>query len=165
MGRIYTVGGENFTISTGKPLLVISSAASGAGSQLAIHRIEVGQNGTVTSAQIRAALSRRTAGSTVTATNGLTPKPLTPLGGPASGIASGTAAAAGTAGGPVTTDTTPTYVDDYVMNFNNLNGWLYVPTPPEEHVIPPSTVWVFRTLADPATLTGWTIMVTFEEVV
>lgn len=164
MGRIYTVSGENFTISTGKPLITLSTAASGAGSQLAIHRIEVGQNGSTTAAQIRAALSTRT-GSTITNTNGLTPRAISPVGGPASAIVSGTSGAAGTVGGPMTTDTTPTYVDLYSVNFNNLNGWLYVPTPPEEIIIPASTVFVFRTLADPATLTGWSIAITFEEIV
>lgn len=162
MSRIYTVSAEKLTISTGKPLWVITPAASGGGSRIALRRIEVGQSGSTTSAMIRAALSTRT-GSTVTTTSGLTPRPLSPLGGPASGIASGTAAAAGTTGAPVTTDTTPTYVDIYQFNFNNLNGWLWVPTPEERIGIPASTVFVWRTLSDPGTLTGWTIAVTYEE--
>lgn len=162
MGRIYTVGAENLTISTGKPLFVITPAASGAGSFIGIRRLEVTQSGTSTSAQIRAALSTRT-GSTITATSGLTPRNLSPVGGPISGIASGTAGAAGTVGAPITTDTTPTYTDFYYFNFNNLNGLLYIPTPPEIPEIPASTVMVFRTLTDPATLTGWTFSLTFEE--
>jgi hypothetical protein len=162
MGRIYTVGAENVTISTGKPLFCITPTASAAGSLIGIHRLDVSQSGTTTSAMIRAALSTRT-GSTVTATTGLTPKNLSPVGGPISAIASGTAAAAGTVGSPVTTDTTPAYTDFYYFNFNNLNGLLYIPTPPEMPEIPASTVMVFRTLADPATLTGWTWTLTYEE--
>lgn len=164
MGRIYTVGIENATISTTKPLITLTPAASGAGSLLGLRRVEVSQNGAVTAAQIRAALSTRT-GSTITNTSALTPQPLSPVGGPASAITGGTSGAAGTAGGPMTTDTTPTYVDIYKTNFNNLNGWLWIPTPQEMIQIPASTVFVFRTLADPTTLTGWSVALTFEELV
>ena len=162
MAEIFTLMGENMTLTTAiRGLAVISSEASGPGARLEIYRIEIGQSGTGTSQMIRGAVSTRT-GSTYTVTSA-TPAAISPIGGAASDITGGTSAAAGTAGVNATVDTTPTYVNLYQFAFNNLNGWLWVPTPEERMIIPASTVWVVRLLADPTTLAGWTVAVTFGE--
>lgn len=162
MAEMFTLQGENMTLTTAiRVLAVLSTAASGVGSRLGIARIEIGQSGTVTSAMIRGAISTRT-GSTLTST-GATPAAISPIGGAASAIVSGTSAAAGTSGVNSTVDTTPTYVNLYQFNFNNLNGWLWVPTPEERMIIPLSTIWVVRLLADPTTLAGWTVTITFGD--
>jgi hypothetical protein len=166
MSRVYVVGGENGTLGTGSVLLAMRTAADGvtAGGQLAIRRIEVFQNASTTSGQCRAEVFKRDTAGTLTMTS-VTPQPLSPIVGPASAI-SGSTAPAGTAarvGFNSSADSGGTYVSIYQVNFNNLNGWLWVPTPTEVIEIPPATVWGVRFIANPTGTTGWGIAVTYEE--
>lgn len=165
MGKIFTLNGENLTLGTGAVLAAIqSNSGVGAGSLLGIRRIEIGQSGSVTLSQIRGALSTRNTAGTLTMTSA-TPAPLQPVTGVASGIVGSTAPAGAVARSGVASsaDSGGTYTDHYQFNFCNINGWLYVPTPEEIIRIPASILWCVRFLAAPATLTGWSIAVTFEE--
>jgi hypothetical protein len=156
---------ENMTLTTGiRVLAVVSTAAAGSlAANVRIKRVEISQRGTSTLQQIGGAFSTRT-GSTVTATS-TTPQAIRPLNGPASGLAGNTApaAAAGRSGTNVSVDTTPTYVDHHYFDFANLNGYLFKPDPEEEIMIPASTIWCVRLLADPTTLTGWTVSIILHE--
>jgi hypothetical protein len=166
MGKTTVLTSENGTIVTAvRNLMHISTAAAGsAAAHVKIKRVEISQSGSTTLQMIRGAFSLQTAGTTVTAT-AVTPVNVRPLGGPASGLTGNTAPAGGTAraGSFASVNTTPTYVDHHNFNFANLNGYLWKPDPTEELWIPPSTIWTARFLADPTTMTGWTISITLEE--
>lgn len=165
-GRVYSVAGENLTLTTAvRMLLAFTTAASpNAASLVEILRLSITQSGTVTGAMIRAALSLRTGG-TVTATS-VTPANLK-VGGAASGLVGNTApvGAAGRIGINATVDTTPTYTNLLTRSFHNLNGMEWIPTPDERIIVPPSTAIALRLLADPATLTGWNFECVYKEII
>lgn len=166
--RRYTINGENMTLGTGNVLAAIRTAADAvtAGGLLAIRRIEISQSGSTTSAQLRAEIFTRDTAGTLTMTS-VTPQPINPLGGPASAIAGNVAPAAAAArcGINSSADSGGTYTQRRAFNFNNLNGYLYIPTPEELIIVPPATVFGVRFLAAPGTTTGWTIALDFEELV
>lgn len=165
-GRVYTVSGENLTLTTAiTMLLALRTAASpNAASVLEILRLSITQSGTVTGAMIRAALSLRT-GSTVTATS-VTPANKA-VGGPASGLSGNTAPVGADAriGINASVNTTPAYTNLITRSFHNLNGLEWIPTPDERIIVPPSTAVVLRLLADPATLTGWNFECVYSELI
>lgn len=165
MGKITVLHDENMTLTTTiLNLAFISSAASGAAaSNIRVRRVEISQSGSTTLGMVRGAFSTQT-GTTVTATS-TTPNTISPLGGAASGLAGNTSPAGGTArsGTNCSVNTTPSYTNHHRFNFTNLNGYLWKPDPMEEVWIPPSTLWTVRLLADPATLTGWTVSVWLDE--
>lgn len=165
MGRRYCLTAENFTTGTGSVLAAIQTAAAGsAGSIISIERVEVSQNTNTTSAQVRLAMGTRTTAGTFT-TTATTPTPLV-LGGPASGIAGNVAPAGGTArsGTNSSADTTGTYTDSYYVAANNQGGFLWIPIPEHELLVPPSTLFVVRFTSAPGTTTGWAVSVIFDEV-
>lgn len=168
MSRIYTVQGTNMSLGTGNGLLAFRTAAdlATAAGMIALRRIEISQNAAASAAQVRGALSTRDTAGTYTMTS-VTPRAISPLGGPISGLVGNTAPAggAGRIGINSSADSGGTYTDHYYFDFNNLNGWLWVPTPEERIEVPPATVWVCRFLAAPGTTTGWSITATFEELV
>ena len=47
--------------------------------------------------------------------------------------------------------------------FNNLNGWLWIPTPEERILLAPDTAIALKLIAAPTTLDRWTAGLTFEE--
>lgn len=164
-GRTTVLRGENLSLGTGNVLAAIRTAAAGsAAARVTIQRVEISQSGSTTSAQIRGALATRDTAGTLTLT-AATPINLRPLGGPASGLTGNTAPAGGDARSGVNSsaDSGGTYTDHYPFAFNNLNGYLWVPTPEEQIVIPASTVWCVRLLASPGTTTGWTVAVVLLE--
>ncbi len=166
MGRIYSIAAENATLGTGNVLLAFRTATSpNAGSVIALRRIEIGQSGTSTSAQIRAEVATRDTAGTLTMTS-TTPSNLV-LGGPASGLSGNTApvGAAARIGVNSSADSGGTYTQRRPFNFNNLNGYLWIPTPDERKLVPPDTVFVIRLLASPTTTTGWTWAVEYEEII
>lgn len=165
MGKLTVLTAENMTLTTAiRNLAFISSAAAGsAASNIRVKRVEISQNGTSTLQMIRGAFATQT-GTTVTATS-TTPKVISPLGGAASGL-SGNGSPAGGAGRSATNasvNTTPSVTDHHYFNFANLNGYLWQPTPEQEIIIPPSTLWQIYFLADPTTLAGWTVSVWLDE--
>lgn len=164
MGRKYIIQGENLTMGTGSVLAAFQTAANmaTAGGLVRLMRCEVTQSGSNTAAQIRLALCTRDTAGTLTVT-AATPAPLF-IGGPASGIAGGTSPlTAAKSGVASSADSGGTYTTVWPINPNNINGWLWLPTPDEQLWVPPSTVLVAKFLTAPGTLTGWTVAMTFEE--
>lgn len=164
MGRRYVLAGENMTLTTAKVgLATIQSAAAGsAGSILAIERIEVTQNHNNSAAQVRLACGQRDTAGTLTVT-AATPNPII-LGGPASGIAGGTnALTAAKSGINSSADSGGTYTNTMVVNPNNLGGFAWIAIPEHKIILPPSTLFVIRFLADPSDLLGWTVNVWYDE--
>jgi hypothetical protein len=166
MGRIFAVGGENLSLGTGNVLLAMQTAAAvNAGCIVALRRLEIYQSGTSTSAQIRGEFFKRDTAGTLTTTS-VTPQGII-IGGPASGLSGNTSVIGGAAriGVNSSADSGGTYTSINPFGFNNLNGYLWIPVPEERVIIPPSTVAGVRLLASPATTTGWTVSLEFEEVV
>ena len=48
--------------------------------------------------------------------------------------------------------------------FNNLNGWLWVPTPEERLWVGPDQAVIIKIRGTPTTLTGWNATLTYLEV-
>lgn len=164
MGRVYSLIGENLTLGTGSVLAALQTAAAAttAGGVLAIRRCEISQSGSTTSALVRAALSKRDTAGTLTVT-GATPSPLS-VGGAASGITSGTSPlTAAKCGVASSADSGGTYTDIWYTAPHVFNGAQWLFTPPETIYLPPSTVFCVRMMTAPASLTGWDVVVVFEE--
>jgi len=164
-GRIYAASAENLTLGTGNVLIALRTATGvNAASILGIKRVEIAQNGTTTSAQIRGAFSTRNTSGTLTTTS-VTPANLSVVTGPSSGLSGNTSVigAAARIGVNSSADSGGTYTDHLHFNFNNLNGFLWVPTPEETILVPPDVVWCVRLLATPGTTSGWTILLIYQE--
>lgn len=164
--RRFTLNGENLSLGTGNILAAIRTAAdkATAGGEIAINRVEISQSGSTTSAQCRGEFTVRTTNGALTVTSA-TPRPINPLNGPASGIAGNTDLVGGAArcGVNSSADSTGTHTVIRNFNFNNLNGYLWIPTPEERIIVPPAAIFCVRFTAAPGTTTGWTIAVDFEE--
>ena len=163
MGRMYTLMGNTMTVGTGYVLACLKPAAAGnAGSLIAIHRVEVSQGSSTTSAMVYLALSNRSTAGTLTVTSA-TPANMV-AGGPASGITGNTSGiAVPSCGVNSSNDTGGTYTDYWNAAANALNGWLWVPTPPELIIVPPAGIFCVRFISGPATTTGWKVTEDFEE--
>lgn len=166
MGKKYAIIGENLTLGMGSVLAAIRTAADGvtAGGRLKLLRLEISQNATATPAQCRGEIFTRNTAGTLTMTL-FTPRRMDPLTGPASAI-QGSTAPAGTAarcGINSSADSGGTYTQEMPFNFNNLNGYLWIPTPETTIIVPPATVVGVRFVAAPGTTTGWTFSLVFEE--
>lgn len=165
MGKVTVLTAENFTLTTGiLNLAFISSAASGsAASNIRVLRVEISQRGSTTLGMVGGAFSTQT-GTTTTGT-ATSPVTISPLGGAASGLTGNTNPSGGTARSAtnLSVNTTPSYTTHHFFDFANLNGYLWQPTPNQEIIIPPSTLWTVRLVADPATLTGWSVSVWLDE--
>jgi hypothetical protein len=164
MGRRFILSGENMTLSTGSVLAAFRPAAAGAaGSIIEVERVEVTQNTANSGAQTRLSIGSRNSTGTLTVTTA-TPNPIV-LGGPASGIAGGTnPLAAATCGVNSSADTGGTYINEYVVNPNNLGGFSWLAIPEHKLIVVPAVVFAVRFIAAPGTLTGWTCTVWFHEV-
>ena len=165
MGRLYSLLGENLTLGTGYVLATIQpvSAVPSAGSVIAIRRVEVAQSHNTTSAMVRLALSSRNTAGTLTVTSA-TPSPIV-VGGTASAIAGSTnALTAGKCGVNSSADSGGAYTDIWYSAPNVLNGWLFVPTPPEIILAVTGYVFCVRLLAAPGDTAGWDVSVLFEEI-
>src|SRR5262245_54905439 len=138
MGRVYTVSGENLTLGTGSGLVAFRTAASAsAACVVRILRAEISQSGSTTSAMVRLLFSTRDTAGTYTMTS-VTARN-TSLGGPSSGLSGNTAPVGGDGriGINSSADSGGTYTDHYSMAPNQLNGYLYLPTPEERLIVPP----------------------------
>lgn len=167
MSKVYTISGENLSLGTGSALAAFQTNSGVlAGSNIAIRRVEVGQRGTATGAQCGLVMSTRDTAGTFTLTS-VTPRNISPLGGPISALVGNVAPAGGVArcGINSSADSGGAYTDHYAANFSNLNGFLWVPMPQEVIIVPASTLWVLRFATAPGTTTGWTVSVTLEELV
>jgi hypothetical protein len=162
MARTFSVTMQNATI-VGDATLIIIHTASGAttvGSEILILRAWVGNQATETSDQLGIMLAQKaSAFGTYTSA---TPVPHS-LGGSASGITGGTAGAAGTAGTDASAEGAGTVTSLIYDGFNNLNGWLWVPTPEERIMIHNDLAIILKIVGTPATLTNWSAGITYEE--
>lgn len=166
MGRMYSAIGDNITIVAAKDGLIglgTSATELAAGGRIKIYRVEVSQAANATSAQCRISLQQRDQAATLTHATAITPVNID-VGGIASALHGGTdghtVLHCGTGS---STDTGGTYSILWDASFNALNGWLWIPTPEERIIIHNTSVFCVKFLADPATLTGWTVGVIFEE--
>jgi hypothetical protein len=166
MGKRTELFGENMTLTTA--VRVLAAFQTGSIGQNAanvrITRVEISQSTSTTLGMVRGDFATRDTAGTLTTTS-TTPRTTSPLTGPGSGLNGNTSVigAVARSGTNATVDSGGTYTSVHPFAFPNLNGYLYKPDPKEELWVPPSTVFVVRFLADPATLTGWTITVGLEE--
>lgn len=159
--RVYTVSGANITLANQAVTLVFINPSSTIG--IEILRAWASQTGTTTSAQQRVQLNTQvTAFPTLTSA---TPAK-TVLSDGASGITGGTAGAAGTAG--INASAEGAGAKSIILSdaFNNLNGYLWLPTPLETIILNAGAASGFglHLPAAPGTLTGWNFGVTFREI-
>lgn len=162
-GHVYSVTMANQTIVADATLVIVHAAAAVGtrGSILEIERVWVNQIGTEASDQLGVIIAQKaSAFGTYTST---TPSPHQ-LGGAASGIAGGTAGAAATAGTDASVEGAGTVTTIIEEGFNNLNGYLWVPTPEERFIIGPDIAVIVKMVGTPATLTGWCAGLTFAEI-
>lgn len=159
---VYTVSMNNQTIVADATLVIIhtESTANAKGSNIKIYRAWVNQIGTETSDQLGVIVGiKASAFGTYTST---TPSPMW-LGGGASLITGGTAGAESTAGTDASAEGAGTVTTVWSEGFNNLTGWLWVPTPEERIFVPDDTAIIVKLVGTPATLTGWCAGIVYEE--
>jgi hypothetical protein len=158
----YSVVMQNQAIAGASTLVFIRAAATAStrASFIRIVRAWVSQETTETSEQLGIQLGQKvTAFGTYTATTPVSHA----LGSAASGIAGGTAGASATSGTDATAEGGGTFTPIIEDGFNNLNGWLWVPTPAEYILLTADTAVALKLVAAPTVLTGWTAGLTFEE--
>lgn len=161
-GHVYTVPMIAQTIVANATLVIVHTAAAVTtrASIIEILRVYVNQEGTETSDQLGVIIGQKaSAFGTYTST---APVPHQ-LGGAASGIAGGTAGAAATSGTDASAEGAGTVTTLIEEGFNNLNGYLWVPTPEERILVGPDLAIIVKMVGTPATLTGWNAGITFEE--
>lgn len=162
MEQAYNIVMNNQTIIADSELVTLRAATAYAsrGSLLQILRISVSQYGTSTSQQlgIRWGLKASAFGTFTAAT----PAPLA-IGTVASAIAGSTSNAAASAGVDASANGGGTLTVVGVDAFNNLNGFLWVPTPEERIIVGPDLTFLVQLQGTPTTLTGWNACVGFRE--
>lgn len=163
MGHRYSVTMQNQTIIADGELVILrtANAIGTRASIILLHRAWCSQNETETSQQLGVMLAlAASAFGTFTAA---TPTPHVP-GGNASGLTGSTSVAAGSAGVDASANGAGTKTPIVYDGFNNLNGWLWVPTPEERILVPVDTAVVLKIVGTPTTLTGWNAGITYEEI-
>lgn len=159
---VYSVTMQNQTVVAEATLVIIHTDAtlSTGGSNIRVLRAWAGQQASETSDQLGVMLAlKASAFGTYTST---TPQPHF-VGGRASGIVGGTAGAEGTAGTDASAEGAGTVTPIVYDGFNNLNGWLWVPTPEERIIVPADTAIILKIVGTPAALGNWSAGITYEE--
>jgi hypothetical protein len=162
MSGVYSVNMKNQTIVADATLVIIhtESTANARGSVIRLLRAWASQVGTDTSDQIGILIGQKaSAFGTYTST---TPSPHW-IGGPASAITGGTAGAESTAGTDASAEGAGTVTDIIDDSFNNLNGYLYLPTEKEQIYIERDLAVILKIVGTPTSLTGWSAGITYEE--
>lgn len=161
MARSYSVGGGGLTLANQAVTLVFINPSSTIGFE--VLRCWAGQTGTATSAQQRVQTNTQpTAFPTLVSA---TPSKLGSFSDPVSGIAGGTAGAAGTCGINASAEGAGTKANIISDTFNNLNGYLWVPTPQEAIGMGAgaSSGFGLHLPVAPGSLTNWQCGVNFQE--
>lgn len=161
MNRTYSVGGGGLTLANQAVTLVFINPSATIG--LDIKRCWCGQTGTATSAQQRVQTNTQvTAFPTLVSA---TPSKIN-FSDPTSGITGGTAGAAGTSGINASAEGGGAKSNIISDTFNNLNGYLWVPTPDEVIRVGAgqSSGFGFHLPVAPGSLTNWQCGVNFSEV-
>lgn len=162
MSSLYTVTMANQTVIADSEMITLRAATSysSRASVLRVVRMSCGQSGTATSQQLAVRWGlKASAFGTFTST---TPAPVR-IGAVASAITGSTSNAASSAGTDSSANGGGTLTVLGQDGFNNLNGWLWVPTPDEQIIIGPDLTFVFQLQGTPTTLTNWNAQVTFSE--
>lgn len=160
--QVYKVTMANQTIIADSEMITIRAATSysSRASKLAILRMSCGQTSTTTSAQLAVRWGLKTSAfGTFTST---TPAPVA-IGTVASAITGSTSNAASSAGTDASANGAGTLTVLGYEAFNNLNGWLWVPTPEERIIVGPDLTFVLQLQGTPSALTGWSADLTFME--
>lgn len=163
MSSLYTVTMANQTVIADSEMIIIRAATaySSRASVLRIYRLTCSQSGTSTSQQLAVRWGlKASAFGTMTST---TPAPVE-IGAVASAIAGSTSNAASSSGTDSSSNGAGTLTVLGQDGFNNLNGWLWVPTPEERILVGPDLSFCLQLQGTPTTLTGWNAQLTFEEV-
>jgi tripartite-type tricarboxylate transporter receptor subunit TctC len=158
----YTVTMSSQTIIADSEMITIRAATaySSRASVLQILRMSCGQTSSTTSAQLSVRWGlKASAFGTFTST---TPAP-TAIGTVASAITGSTSNAASSAGTDSSANGAGTLTVLGQEAFNNLNGWLWVPTPEERIWIGPDLTFVLQLQGTPSALSGWNASLTFQE--
>ena len=160
--RTYTLSGANMTVKNGSPI-TLAFINPGTTASLVILRCWVSQFGTTTSQQFGIELATKV---TVFPTVVSATPALCDTTDPASKITGNTAGAAGTCGVNASAEGAGATTVVYPDSFNNLNGWLWIPTPAEQIYLPGGSASGFGIilLTTPTTLSGWNVGVTYAEV-
>jgi hypothetical protein len=161
--RVYTVSMDDVTVIASGILVQIhaDSTWGSAGSLLEILRCGISQRATATSEMIGVILGEKAdVEATVTAA---TPEPHV-LNGTASGITGATDGAEGTAGVDASANGAGTFTTIIADSFNNLNGFLWVPTPEERIIVGPDQCFALSLDTTPTSLDNWTAYVTYAEI-
>jgi hypothetical protein len=162
MGAVYSVVMKDQTIIAASDLVIIrtASALSTRASMIKILRAWCSQGASETSQElgIQLALQASAFGTYSSAT----PRPHV-VNGAASGITGGTTGAAGTAGVDASANAAGTKTEIIADAFNNLNGWLWLPTPEERIIVPVDTAIVLAMIGTATDLGNWYAGITFEE--
>ena len=162
MRNTYTVEMAAGTVVADATLIIIRAATawSSRASLLEILRVEVQQQGTSTSQQLGVILAQKASafGTYVSAT----PSP-TAIGTVASAIAGSTTNAASSCGVNASAEGAGTVTNITTAGFNNLNGYLWVPTPEERIWVGPDLTFIVKLRGTPTTLTNWNAVLTFQE--
>jgi hypothetical protein len=159
---VYTVSMQNQTIVADATLVIIhtESTANAKGSNIRILRAWAGNQATETSDQLGIMIAlKASAFGTYTST---TPTPHH-VGGGASLITGGTTGAESLAGTDASAEGAGTVTPIIYDGFNNVGGWLWVPTPEERIWVPDDTAIILKIVGTPATLTNWSAGITYEE--
>lgn len=162
MSKEYSVGGDGLTI-TGASTLVFLNPTAAPDPNYYILRLWTSQSGTATSAMQRVQVETQAA--LFPNLTSATPRHLKTGDSVASLIVGGTAGAVGTAGINASSELNGAKTVMYGDNFNNLNGYLWVPTPREQISMASGFtqgLGLFLPSA-PGTLSGWATGMNYAE--
>lgn len=160
MSREYSVGGGGLTLANQAVTAVFINPGAALGFE--VLRSWLGQTGTATSAQYR--VQQNTQVTAFPTLVSATPSK-TKQGDPTSGITGNTTGAAGTAGINASAEGAGAKTVIVHDTFNNLNGYLWVPTPRELIVLGAGLASGFglHLPVAPGSLTNWQVGSTFGE--
>ena len=161
MSREYVLSGANQTLANAAVTLAFLNPGTTSGFE--VLRAWVSQSGTTTQAMVRVQMNTQV--SAFPTLVSATPAKLK-LSDPVSLITGGTAGAAGTSGVNASAEGAGAKTVIWSDVFNNLSGWLWVPTPAETIILNAGAASGFglHLPAAPATLTGWSFGLVFREI-
>ena len=164
MSKEYSVGSDNMSLNqSGVCTLVFLNPTAAPDPNYYILRLWASQSGTSTSAMQRVQIETQAA--LFPNLTSATPRQLKTGDSVASLIVGGTAGAAGTAGVNSSSELNGAKTVRYADNFNNLNGYLWVPTPREQISMASGFTQGLGIFfpAGPGTLTGWAAGINYAE--
>jgi hypothetical protein len=162
---IYTVSMQNQTIVADATLIIVHTdstlANTTGGSNLRVKRAWAGQAASETAQQLGIILGlKASAFGTYTSTAPVAHN----IGNKPSGIAGGTSGAEGTSGTDASAEGAGTVTPIIYDGFDNRAGWLWVPKPEEEIILPADTAIILKIVGTPVDLGNWCAGITLEEI-